>query len=69
MVTAADAGDVELAARMTRFVVRPGEALFDLSADPFEQSNLAGREEYAEELAEARRRLRETRMVTMPTRD
>ena len=69
MTAAADAGDVELAARMTRFVLRPVEELFDLSADPLEQTNLAGSPEYSAELAKGQQVLRESTMVTMPTRD
>ncbi|QDV07952.1 Arylsulfatase [Planctomycetes bacterium Poly30] len=69
MALAADGGNVDLAARMTTFVLRPGEELFDLADDPSELNNLARSEAYAEPLDEARRRLRETRMVTMPTRD
>lgn len=69
MVAAADGGDVELAARLTRFVQRPREELFDLSVDPREQVNLAEKEGSAEALARGRELLRQSQMVTLPAGD
>ncbi len=64
MAAAADAGDAALAERMTRFVLRPTEELYDLGADPAELSNLVGEAEHAAVLERARSLLAETDLVS-----
>lgn len=67
MVAAADRGDEAVAARLTRFVQRPEEELFDLAADPFELNNLAGTPEHAEVLRRAREWMEQTDWVSPPS--
>ena len=69
MVAAADAGDEVLVARLTRYVQRPDEELFNLSADPFELNNLAGRPEHQQVLEKARELLATTDWLELPSDD
>ncbi len=66
MVAAADAGDEALVARLTRFVERPDEELFDLATDPFELKNLAGSAEHQEVLQRARELVESTELLELP---
>ncbi len=69
MVAAADGGDEAVAARLTRFVQRPEEELFDLAADPFELNNLAGAPQHQEVLKRARELVEESELVSLPSSD
>ncbi|MDG1983839.1 MAG: sulfatase [Planctomycetota bacterium] len=68
MVGRAAEGDADLSQRVQRLQFRPAEELYDLSRDPQELVNLAGDPGTAEALAEARRLLAETDLVSDPGR-
>ena len=68
MVRAAAGGDVEVAERVRRLQSRPAEELFDLGQDPQELVNLAGAPAAAEALAEGRRLVNESDLISAPGR-
>ncbi len=69
MTAAADAGDTELVERMTRFVLRPTEELFDLSVDPLEMNNLIADEAHSAALRRARELVKATPLLVQPADD
>jgi N-sulfoglucosamine sulfohydrolase len=53
----AESGDADAAEKVRRYQKRPGEELYDVTADPYEWRNIAENPEYAEAKAELRREL------------
>lgn len=53
----ADAGDSDAADKIKRYRVRPGEELYDITADPYEWNNLANDPKLASVKAELRKQL------------
>lgn len=66
IVSAAELGDTKVERRMETLEQRPEEELFNLKDDPNELLNLAGDPLYSAQLNEAREKLKNSRLLSLP---